>query len=129
MQWQFQQLVEFFVPLVQFLDRMVDIPAACRSWYAQYIRVQQTVEISQVQFLGRCGRACCLATTGALVGSCRKLWSLRSFAVLLGVVQFLDKVVVPAGATTVGRAMLGSTMETCYATSRWLLEEFDEFLH
>ena len=50
MQRQFQQFVEFFVPLVQFLDRMMDIPAACRSWYAQYIPVQQTVEISQVQF-------------------------------------------------------------------------------
>ena len=26
MQRQFQQFIEFFVPLVQFLDRMVDIP-------------------------------------------------------------------------------------------------------
>ena len=78
MQWQFQQFAEFFVPLVQFLDRMMDIPAACRSWYAQYIPVQQTVEISQVQFLGGCGRSCCFAMTGALVGSCRKLSSFRS---------------------------------------------------
>ena len=31
MQRQFQQFVVFFVPLVQFLDRMVAIPAACRS--------------------------------------------------------------------------------------------------
>ena len=48
MQRQFQQFVEFFVPLVQFLDRMVDIPAACRSWYGQCKTVRQTVEISQV---------------------------------------------------------------------------------
>ena len=39
-------------------------------------------------------------------------------AVLVGVVQFLDKVVVAVGATTVGCAMLGSTMDTCYASSR-----------
>ena len=34
MQRQIQQFFEFFVPPVQFLDRKVDIPAACRSWYA-----------------------------------------------------------------------------------------------
>ena len=39
-------------------------------------------------------------------------------AVFVGVVQFLDKVVVPPGATIVGRAMLGSTMDTCSASSR-----------
>ena len=39
-------------------------------------------------------------------------------AVLLAAVQFLDKVVVPVGATTVGRAMLGSTMDTCSSSSR-----------
>ena len=45
-------------------------------------------------------------------------------AVLLGVVQFLDKIVaVPVGATTGGRATLRSTVDTC-----WLLEEFHEFL-
>ena len=33
-----------------------------------------------------------------------------SAVAVLGFVQFLDKVVVPVGATTVGRAMLGSTM-------------------
>ena len=37
---------------------------------------------------------------------------------VLGVVQFLDKVVVPVGATTEARAMLGSTMDTCSASSR-----------
>ena len=37
---------------------------------------------------------------------------------LVGVVQFLDKVVVPVGATTGGRAMLGSMLDTCYASSR-----------
>ena len=36
---------------------------------------------------------------------------------VLSVVQFLDMVVVPVGATTGGRAMLGSTMDTCCASS------------
>ena len=44
MQRLFQQFVELFVPLVQFVDRMVDFPAAFRSWYAQCTSVQQTVE-------------------------------------------------------------------------------------
>ena len=44
MQLQFQQFVEFFVPLVQFLDRMVDIPAASRSWY----RTVHTVVLEMV---------------------------------------------------------------------------------
>ena len=39
-------------------------------------------------------------------------------AVLVGVVHFLDKVVVPVGATTGGRSMLGLTLDTCYASSR-----------
>ena len=39
-------------------------------------------------------------------------------AVLVAAVQFLDKVVVPVGATTVGRAMFGSTTDTCSASSR-----------
>ena len=109
MQRQFQHFVEFFVPLVQFLD----IPAADLDTHSTYL--QQTVEISQVTVLG-CGRACCFAKTGALVGSCRKLWSFRSCS--FGFVQFLDKVVVPVGATTGGRAMLSLTMDTCYASSR-----------
>ena len=51
-------------------------------------------------------------------------------AVLVGVVQFLDMVVVPVFATTVGCAMLGSTIDICYASSRWLLEVFFfDFLH
>ena len=63
-----------------------------------------------------CRRACCCAATGALVGLCRKLWSFRSCS--FGFVQFLDKVAVPVGATTGGRAMLGSTMDACPASSR-----------
>ena len=47
-------------------------------------------------------------------------------AVLVGVVQFLDKVVVPGGATTVGRAMLGSTLDTWYFSER-LMEHFLRF--
>ena len=41
-----------------------------------------------------------------------------AIAVLVAAVQFLDKVVVPVGATTVGRAMVGLTMDTCSASSR-----------
>ena len=47
-------------------------------------------------------------------------------AVLVGVDQFLDKVVVSVGATTRGRAMFGSTMDTCIYPV-WLLEVFLRF--
>ena len=98
----------------------MDIPAACRSWYAQCTLCSRpwtftgtvlgmvvdapVVVQQQVPWLGRaenCG--------------------VSAVAVLVGVVQFLDKVVVPFGATTVGRAMLGSTLDTCYYPG-WLLE-------
>ena len=62
------------------------------------------------------------AATGALVGLCRKLWSFRSGS--FGFVQFLDKVAVPVSASTGGRAILGSTMDTCSASPGWLLEVF-----
>ena len=55
--------------------------------------------LSQVQFLAGCGRACCCAVTGALVGRAENC-GVSAVAVVLGVVQFLDKVVVPVGATT-----------------------------
>ena len=50
-------------------------------------------------------------------------------AVLMGVVQFSNKVVaVPVGATT-GRAMLGLTVYICCASvPGWFLEEFHDFL-
>ena len=68
MQLMFQQSkMKLVVPQIQFLDRVVDIPAVCRDWYAQCKTVQQTVEISQVQFLVGCRRARCCATTGAWV--------------------------------------------------------------
>ena len=50
------------------------------------------------------------------------VWSLRSGS--FGFVQFLDKVAVPVGATTGGRAMLGSTMDTCPASSRGFWKNF-----
>ena len=78
--------------------------------------VQQTVDFHRCSSLDGCGCACCCAMTGALVVPRRILWSLRSCSGL-GVVQFLDKVVVPVGATTGGRAMLGSTVDTCSASS------------
>ena len=46
-----------------------------------------------------CGRACCCAVTGALVGRAENC-GVSAVAVVLGVVQFLDKVVVPVGATS-----------------------------
>ena len=46
MQRQFQQFVVFFVPQVQFLDRMVDIPVFLR------LQWQKTVEFPQLPFLG-----------------------------------------------------------------------------
>ena len=70
--------------------------------------VQQTVDFHRYSFLDGCGRACCCAMTGALVGRAENC-GVSAAAVVLGVVQFLDKVVVPVGATTGGRAMLGST--------------------
>ena len=111
MQRQFQQFVELFVLLVQFVDRMVDIPAAFRSWYAQCTSVLQTVEISQVQFLGGCGRACCFSMTGALVRSCSKLWSLRSCR------------------SSGGRAMRVRRWIHVMHHPGWLVEDFSDFLH
>ena len=68
MQRQCQQFVEFFVPPVQFLDLMVDIPAACRSWYAQCTLRSRPLRSNRYNS-GNCfGRACYCATTGALVG-------------------------------------------------------------
>ena len=57
------------------------------------------------------------AVVGVLVG-CAENCGASAVAMLVGVLQFLDKVVVPVGATTGGRAMLGSTMDTCSASSR-----------
>ena len=50
MQLVFQQSKMMVVPRIQFFARVLDIPTACRDWYAQCKTVQQTVEISQVQF-------------------------------------------------------------------------------
>ena len=49
---------------------------------------------------------------------CAENCGASAVALLVGVVQFLDKVVVPVGATTGCRAMLGSNMDTCPASSR-----------
>ena len=68
MQRQFQQFVEFFVPSVQFLDRMGDIPAACRSWHAQCTLCSRPWRSHRYSSGdgSACARGC--ATTGALVG-------------------------------------------------------------
>ena len=107
---------------IQFLDRVVDFPVACRSWYAQCTLYSRPWRSHSYSSWDGCRLACCCAATGTLVGLCRKLWSLRSGS--FGFVQFLDKVAVPVGATTGGRAMLGSTMDTCSASPGWLLEVF-----
>ena len=68
MQVMFQQSkMKLVMPQIQFFARVLDILAACRDWYAQCKTVQQTVGISQVQFLVGCRRARCCATTGAWV--------------------------------------------------------------
>ena len=85
--------------------------------------VQQTVEISQVQFLAGCGRACCCAMTGALVGRAENC-GVSTVAVVLGVVQFLDKVVVPVGATTGGAQCLVRLWIHVLLHPGWLLEDF-----
>ena len=46
LQRQFQQFFEFFVPQVQFLDRMVELPVVLR------LQWQKTVEVPQLPFLG-----------------------------------------------------------------------------
>ena len=84
--------------------------------------VQQTLEISQVLFFGWLVTRLSLCNDRCLGWIAQKLWS-PAVAVLVGVVQFLDKVVVLVGTTAAGRAMLGSTMDTCYYPGR-LLEEF-----
>ena len=79
--------------------------------------VQQTVDISQVQFWGWLLTRLLLCNDRC-PGWVAQKTGVSAVAVLVGVVQFLDKVVVPVGATIGGRAMLGSTMETCNASSR-----------
>ena len=114
MQYKFQQSLFMNPGVLQFLDGWLTFQLhADPGMHSAHSAADRG--LSQVQFLGWLSCACCCATTGALVG--RKLWS-SAVAVLVAVVQFLDKVVVPVGATTVGRAMLGSTMDTCSASSR-----------
>ena len=87
---------------------------------------QQTVGISQVQFSGwlwmrllLCSDRCPGCAAQKTVESPQLQW-------FVGVVQFLDKFFVPLGATIVGRAMLGSTMDTCCYPG-WLSEDFLRF--
>ena len=67
MQLVFQQskmYMKLVVLQIQFFARVLDIPAACTDWHAQCNTVQQTVEISQVQFLAWLSTRRCCATTG-----------------------------------------------------------------
>ena len=60
------------------LRQMVDIPVACRSWYARCILCSRPWRSHRYSSGDGCRRACYCAMTGALVGSRRKLWSFRS---------------------------------------------------
>ena len=127
-QRQFQQFVEFFA--FGSVPRQSGGHSSCMQILVCTVHfVQQNVEISQLQFWGWLSTRLLLSMTGALVGSRRKLWS-SAVAVLVGVVQFLDKVVVPVGATTLGRAMHGSTMDTClYIIQGGFWKKLRFFLH
>ena len=90
------------------------------------VRAVHTVQdrgLSQVQFLAGCGRACCCAVTGALVGRAENC-GVSAVAVVLGVVQFLDKVVVPVGATSGSAQCLVRLWIHVPLYPGWLLEEF-----
>ena len=123
MQRHFQQHVDFLVPFSS-VPRQSGGLSSCMQILVRTVHtVQQTVEISQLQFLGLVVDAPVAVQRQVLrLGLCRKLWSLRSGS--FGFVQFLDKVAVPVGATTGGCAMLGSTMDKCSASPGWLLEVF-----
>ena len=62
MQHMFQQSLVLF----QFINRVVDIPAAADL--GTHSAHCANRGLSQVQFLAGCGRACCCAITGAPVG-------------------------------------------------------------
>ena len=88
--------------------------------------VQQTVEISQVQFLGWLLTRLLLCNDRCPGWSRRKLWSLRRLQCLWVSSSSWTRLLCPLGATIVGRAMLASTMDTwCYPG--WLMEEFLRF--
>ena len=116
-QRQFQQFVDFLVPSVQFLDRVVDFPVACRSWYAQCTLYSRPWRSHSYSSWDGCRRACCCAATGALVGSCRKLWSVRSCSAC-GRRPVPGQGCCARWCNDWGRAMLGSTLDTCFSLSR-----------
>ena len=74
MQHMSQQSLFMNSEVFQFLNRMVDIPAAYRSWYAQCTLCNRPWTFTGTVLWS----ACCCATTGALVVPRRILWSLRS---------------------------------------------------
>ena len=65
--------------------------------------------------------------TGALVGRAENC-GVSAVAVVWGVVQFLDKVVVPVGATTGGAQCLVRLWIHVLCHPGWLLDEFYDFL-
>ena len=105
------------MPSVQFLDRMMDIPAACRSLGTHSAHCADRADL-----------------TGTVL---RWLWTRLLFcndkcsavAVLVGVVQFLDKVVVPVGATTgVAQCLVRRWIHVLHHPG-WLMEVFYDFLY
>ena len=114
MQRQFQQFVEFFVPLVQLLDRVVDISAACRSWYAQCTLCRPWPFTGTV--FGWLWTRLLLYNDRYSGWLRRKLWSLRScsgWASSSSWTRSLCPLVQRRGC-----ALLGSTVVTCSASSR-----------
>ena len=86
MQHMFQQSLV----LLQFINRVVDIPAACRSWVRTVHTVQQTVDFHRYNFWLVVDAPVVVSVTGALVGRAENC-GVSAVAVVLGVVQFLGQ--------------------------------------
>ena len=107
------------------VNRMVDIPAACRSWYAQCTLCSRPWTFTGT-VLGMVVMRLLLCNDRCPGWSAQKLWS-SAVAVLMVAVQFLDKVVVPVGAMTLGRAILVRLWIHVLHHPGRLLEEFVQF--
>ena len=124
MQHMFQQSLV----LLQFINRVVDIPAACRSWYAQCTLCSRPWTFTGTVF-GWLWTRLLLCSDRCSGWSCRKLWSLRSCS------GFGRRPVLGQGrcarrCNDWECAMLGSTVDTCSASSRVAFGRiFHDFLH
>ena len=103
MQHKFQQFLFTNPGVLQFINRRVDIPAVCRSWYAQCTLCSRQCSGLVVLRLLLCNDRCA-------GGARRKLW-------------------IPAVAVSLGCAMLGSTVDTCSASSRVAFGRISTIFH